>query len=644
MGEHNLEKNMGEKVRKKYKLLALMLTMAMVFCLAPTLAFATDNGLLIERVEGSNRYITSAETALKSSANLNTDTVIIARGDNAGGLADGLTASYLAGLKDAPILLTAVDSLPGAVKETISQLGATKAIILGGPAAVSTGVENTLIADGLTVERIYGDNRYETAAMIAAKGGAVDEAIVVGGTAKVDALLAGPSAFNNHCPVLLVDENNVNDAREVIEKLGIKKINVVGGTGVVSDSVFNQLSDKVAEIARYGGQNRIETSLAVAKNLFTDPVGLSIVGYSGEPDAVGAAAFGNPIFYVQGNDVSYLQGLATTKTRFSIFGGPGVVSCETEHALAKLLFSIFQREGNIEPIIVPNGTSAANAIAQLPVNIAWEAPAGYNAVSGGPYIFQGDITPATVPELKTTAVMAADTSGAAETMVLVEKLKVESVSSSINPIAVPNGTAATTAIAKLPTTMKATLNDESASAVTLNVAWTAPEGYKASTAGSYTFTGKLTGGVGTDFIIPSSLATVTATIRVEQPISTPTPSRGSTIVQTANRYLGVPYVYGGMSPSGFDCSGLVKYVYAQNGITLPRVACDQANAGTKIWNKSQLQQGDIVCFCGNGGSYVSHVGIYIGNDQFIHANSPKVIISSLSGSWYKDKYSHGVHM
>lgn len=113
-----------------------------------------------------------------------------------------------------------------------------------------------------------------------------------------------------------------------------------------------------------------------------------------------------------------------------------------------------------------------------------------------------------------------------------------------------------------------------------------------------------------------------------------TPSRGTTltvtgaqIVAVAQRYLGVPYVYGGSSPSGFDCSGLVQYVHKQVGISVPRVAVDQSKGGQAVL-KANLQPGDLVFF----GSPVSHVGIYIGNGQFIHA--PKtgdvVKISSLS--------------
>jgi peptidoglycan DL-endopeptidase CwlO len=95
----------------------------------------------------------------------------------------------------------------------------------------------------------------------------------------------------------------------------------------------------------------------------------------------------------------------------------------------------------------------------------------------------------------------------------------------------------------------------------------------------------------------------------------------------ATRYLGVPYVWGGASPSGFDCSGLVMYVYAQLGISLPHYTVSQWNATTPV-SMSQIQPGDLLFF-----DHLGHVGIYIGGGQFIHAphTGTVVQISSLSG-------------
>jgi peptidoglycan DL-endopeptidase CwlO len=104
---------------------------------------------------------------------------------------------------------------------------------------------------------------------------------------------------------------------------------------------------------------------------------------------------------------------------------------------------------------------------------------------------------------------------------------------------------------------------------------------------------------------------------------------GSAVVSKAYAYLGVPYVWGGSSPSGFDCSGLTSYVYRQVGVSLPRTARQQQNFGTKV-SLSALQPGDLVFW----GSPAHHVGIYIGGGKYIHApqTGDVVKVSTLKGA------------
>ncbi len=94
-------------------------------------------------------------------------------------------------------------------------------------------------------------------------------------------------------------------------------------------------------------------------------------------------------------------------------------------------------------------------------------------------------------------------------------------------------------------------------------------------------------------------------------------TKGQAVVELAKKFLGTPYVYGGASPSGFDCSGFVYYLYKSMGVTLNRVAQDQMTNG--IWvPKNALQPGDIVGFANKSG-YINHVGIYAGNGMMIHS-------------------------
>ena len=116
--------------------------------------------------------------------------------------------------------------------------------------------------------------------------------------------------------------------------------------------------------------------------------------------------------------------------------------------------------------------------------------------------------------------------------------------------------------------------------------------------------------------------------------------KGSQIAQYALQYVGCPYVYGGSSPSGFDCSGFTTYVMKHFGYSINRTASSQMDNGTSV-SKSQLQPGDLVFFnSGNSSKRATHVGIYTGNGQFVHASTSTtgVIISDLNSSYYSSTY------
>lgn len=129
-------------------------------------------------------------------------------------------------------------------------------------------------------------------------------------------------------------------------------------------------------------------------------------------------------------------------------------------------------------------------------------------------------------------------------------------------------------------------------------------------------------------------------------------SSNSDIVATAKQYLGTGYVYGGASPSGFDCSGYTMYVYSQHGYSLPHSATSQwqSGLGTRVYSISELQPGDLVFFndpSRNAGKACSHAGIYIGDGKHIHAsssNSGGVIISDLTSGYYNTYFVGGIHV
>ena len=114
-------------------------------------------------------------------------------------------------------------------------------------------------------------------------------------------------------------------------------------------------------------------------------------------------------------------------------------------------------------------------------------------------------------------------------------------------------------------------------------------------------------------------------------------AQGAAIVATAKTFIGVPYVFGGTNPAGFDCSGLLQYIFKLNGLTIPRLADEQYNLGRKA-EINKLSPGDLVFFT-TYTSGVSHCGIYVGNGKFLHASSSRgVTISNLSDEYWKTRF------
>ena len=112
------------------------------------------------------------------------------------------------------------------------------------------------------------------------------------------------------------------------------------------------------------------------------------------------------------------------------------------------------------------------------------------------------------------------------------------------------------------------------------------------------------------------------------------------VVHTALAALGTPYVWGGTAANGFDCSGLVQWAYGQHGIRLPRMSRDQARSGTEVTPLIEaLQPGDVLLFAAQPGGGITHVGMYVGEQTFIHSSNTGVKLSRLEaqdseGAWW----------
>ncbi len=295
----------------------------------------TFSGMKVSRISGVNRYQTSVEVS-QSGWPLGAETVVLARGDN---FADALAGVPLAHYLNAPILLTSSSQIGASVLDEIRRLDAETVFILGGTAAISSAVETALINEGLSVERISGDNRYDTAAQIARmmklQGAAATDAVIAVGSNFPDALSAASYAAIHQQPILLVTTLSVPDCTETaLKDMGVQGTIIVGGTAVISDAVLTELSEYTTP-ERVAGSNRYSTAIALANRYSLDSSLYYIATGLNFPDAITGAVLAAKrncgVLLVQGtlaepNQVVQDFCLNDSVDGVSLFGGTSVIS------------------------------------------------------------------------------------------------------------------------------------------------------------------------------------------------------------------------------------------------------------------------------------------------------------------------------
>lgn len=209
------------------------------------------------RISGVDRY----ETAVKiSKAGWDkSDTVVLATGSN---FPDALAGGPLAYQNDAPILLTKKDALHMATREEIERLEAEEVIILGGTGVISADVVEEIVNMGITVRRIVGKDRYETAALIASELDNKEDAILAYGKNFPDALAIAPYAARNNIPILLTDTDQLHPATESVLEDRESTI-IVGGEKIISPSIKNQVPGP----NRISGKDRYATAASIMEKL-----------------------------------------------------------------------------------------------------------------------------------------------------------------------------------------------------------------------------------------------------------------------------------------------------------------------------------------------------------------------------------------
>jgi putative cell wall-binding protein len=232
-------------------------------CVAAAGPAAASPDFQFDRIAGSNRYATSAATAKQFG---NADTAILASGEN-GHYADALTASYLSGLKGAPVLLTKKGKTPEAVADQLKASEVKNIVIVGGTGAVSQAQQDALTQDGYNVTRIAGSNRYATAADIIDEGDEAqgDTALLATGLDFADALGAGSLSFAEGLPMGITKTDDMPDnVLHELDKAGVTHIVIVGGEAAVGKDVVTELENAGMTTERLKGTDRAATSVALA--------------------------------------------------------------------------------------------------------------------------------------------------------------------------------------------------------------------------------------------------------------------------------------------------------------------------------------------------------------------------------------------
>ena len=267
------------------------------------------------RASGDNRYLTAltaADVFMEKTHKSELDTVVLACGSN---FADALAGSYLAAVKNAPIILIDDNNKAATVEKYLKEHVAKGGLIyiLGGDKAVAPKFESDLKKAGFTVKRLAGSNRYGTNLEILKEAGIQGNAILVStGTNFADSLSASASGL----PVLLVKDKLTAEQKDFLSNYNDKKIYILGGTNAVNKTVEGELGE-YGTIKRLNGANRYETSVKIAEEFLKDADTLVIAVGDNFPDGLcgGALAYqiGAPVILVKDGRADYAKKLVEKK-------------------------------------------------------------------------------------------------------------------------------------------------------------------------------------------------------------------------------------------------------------------------------------------------------------------------------------------
>ena len=604
----------------------LMMITTVTTSVTPTLASIVPGSYT--RIAGQDRFDTAKAIAMEGDT-IGLKDVIIVSGNN---FPDALSVSVLAKKLNAPILLvdSTVAHSSAALTFISDKLSKTGTIhIIGGTGIISDAFKTELNRLGFyNIDRIGGYDRYDTNTLIAQELVASKNTpiVIASGESFPDAISISSIASSYGYPILLTAKDSLpQGTKSYISSVQPSKVYIVGGTGVVSDAVQTSINALTsATITRLAGTDRFDTSEKILSEFSLTPKTVYIASGIDFPDALAgstlASVTGDPIVLVDPSIagvppaiMKYLQTLYSTGVGPNIvaFGGTGVIPDIVLDSVGGIIMGDYgdlvgketknpSLYNNItvinEPIVDvfkstnTNSERVTQALYAQQVRIIAET-SGWSKV---------EVKDGYIGWIESSKITKNFTSITPETIIIESEFK--DVYSSMN------GTAPIT---------KLTLGTE------LYLIKKTDNWYEVA--------------------LPMNAIgwiETTDTLRLQAGVHIPK-TTGVDFVNTAKKFLGVTYLWGGVGGWGIDCSGLTYISSRVNGVDLPRDAQPQYDAiPTSIAPTiTDMLPGDLVFFSKYiGSNAITHVGIYIGDNQFIQAlGSESTVITSLSSDYFKQR-------
>jgi cell wall-associated NlpC family hydrolase/putative cell wall-binding protein len=458
--------------------------------------------------------------------------------------------------------------------------------------------------------RLAGADRYATSIAISKSGwNHATNVIISTGSNFPDALSASALSKSKDAPIILISKDSLSsDAIVELKRLGISNAYLIGGTGVISNSVENQLKSLNISIIRFDGIDRYDTSTKIANYMGVNN-GIVVATGADFPDALSVA----PIAAMKSMPIllSKKSGLDPNMSAFIkgknipisyIIGGTGALESSIDTSLPN------------SKRLSGNDRFGTN----LNINNQFASDLSFDTV----YLATG----LDFPDALSGSALAAKKNAP---IILTDKDTISTdilnlmKNNNVKHVVILGGTGVVSQDVEDNVVVR--LNTDLAYIDAAEIAVKAAEASRKSS--------DIAAAKAAVVLVKDSIksAAFTARINAIKVLVDVSLVRGDEVVRYALNFIGIPYVWGGNSPiPGFDCSGFMQYVYAHVGVEIARETKDQVTNGYEV-SIAQLQQGDLVFF--GDKSAPNHVGMYIGNGQYIHA--PKtgdvIKVSDLAG-------------